>query len=335
MYRKPSFTAFLLILLTIFLLQATPTQAQAPSAYDLISTVNGWRISAGLSPLEIDNALMAAAQGHSEYQASIGSWSHVGAGGTYEWDRAAAAGYGGGANIKCDEAVAIANVSTSVDTVVYTLWNDYDHRDLVLLNANYVHVGAAAVEAGGLVYYTLDACYTGSGAASNPPSNPTGNTTISSLPTATREIIMAVQTAAPADDGSITHEVQPGQSLWAISDTYKVDSAIIAQLNSLATDNPVIFPGQKLLIRPSFTPTVSPTITETPIPATRTPRPTSTPLPTRPTKTPTLTPTATEQPLLPEIPAIKGLDRRTLGIAIITVCGLGLAAMIIGLLKSR
>jgi len=335
MYRKPSFTAFLLILLTIFLLRATPTQAQAPSAYDLISTVNGWRISAGLSPLEIDNALMAAAQGHSEYQASIGSWSHVGAGGTYEWDRAAAAGYGSGANIKCDEAVAIANVTTSVDTVVYTLWNDYDHRDLVLLNASYVHVGAAAVEAGGLVYYTLDACYTGSGAASNASSNPTGNTTISSFPTATREIIMAVQTAAPADDGSITHEVQPGQSLWAISDTYKVDSAIIAQLNSLATNNPVIFPGQKLLIRSSFTPTVSPTITETPIPATRTPRPTSTPLPARPTKTATLTPTATDQPLLPEISAIKELDRRTLGVVIITVCGLGLAAMIIGLLKSR
>ena len=335
MYRKSIITAFSLFLLISFFFQAKPTHAQAPSAYDLISTVNGWRISSGLSPLEIDNALMVAAQGHSEYQASIGSWSHAGAGGTYEWDRAAAAGYGGGANIKCDEAVAIANVNTSVDTVVYSLWNDYDHRDLVLLNSSYVHVGAAAVEVGGMVYYTLDACYTGSGAASNPPSGTTGSTTINGLPTATREIIMAVQTAAPAEDGSITHEVQPGQSLWAISDTYKVESAVITQLNNLAAGNPVIYPGQKLLIRPSFTPTVSPTITETPIPATRTPRPTSTPLPTRPTETATPTPTATEKPLLPEIPAIKALDRQTLGIAIIAVCGLGLAAMIIGILKSK
>ena len=335
MFRKTLLPIFSLIGLAIFLLHATPTQAQAPSAYDLINSVNGWRISTGLAPLEIDNALMAAAQAHSEYQASIGSWSHVGAGGTYEWDRAAAAGYGGGAAIKCDEAVAIANVNTSVDTVVYTLWNDYDHRDLVLLNPSYVHVGAAAVEQGGLVYYTLDACYTGSGAANNPPANTGGSTTISGLPTATREIIIPVQTVAPADDGSITHEVQPGQSLWAISDTYKVDSALIVQLNNLASDNPVIFPGQKLLIRPSFTPSPSPTITETPIPATRTPRPTATPLPTRPTKTPTPTPTATDKPLLPEISAIKSLDRHTLGIAIIAVCGLGLAAVLIGLFKSK
>ncbi len=335
MYRKPLFTAFSLILLITFFFRTEPIHAQAPTAYDLIAAVNGWRTSSGLAPLEVNSALMASAQGHSEYQASIGSWSHLGAGGTYEWDRAAAAGYGGGASIKCDEAVAIANINTSVDTVVYTLWNDYDHRDLVLLNSSYVDVGAAAVEQDGMVYYTLDACYTGSGGSSNSSSGTTGSSVVSSYPTATREIIISVQTATPADDGSITHEVQSGQSLWAISDSYQVDNATIAQLNNLSTDNPVIYPGQKLLIRPSFTPTVSPTITETAIPATHTPKPTSTPRPTRPPKTATPTLTATEKPLLPELAAIKALDRHTLGITIIAVCALGLVAMIIGMLKSR
>jgi hypothetical protein len=97
----------------------------------------------------------------------------------------------------------------------------------------------------------------------------------------------------------------------------------------------VIFAGQKLVIRPAFTPTISPTITETIIPPTRTPLPTATERP--PTRTPTVTATITptEKPLLPEVTVLQDLDRRTIGIGIIVVCGLGLLTIIASSLRKK
>lgn len=336
MYRKVFLTTLLIIILAALLLTTVPVtiQAQAPSAYDLISTVNGWRASSGLPAYQANGALMSAAQSHSEYQAAIGSWSHIGAGGTYEWDRAAAAGYGNGNSIKCDEAVAIANTSTSLETVVYSLWNDYDHRDLVLLNPNYVDAGAGIVEKDGLIYYTLDVCVTGSGSSNSSAANPITNQT-NGLPTATREVIVPIQTSTPQDDGTIYHDVQPGQTLWGIAIAYGMKITEVVQLNNLSSDNPVIMAGQKLLLRPSYTPTITPTITQTSIPATKTPRPTATLAPTRPTFTPTASVTPTVKPFLPEIRPLKNMDRKALGIVIIAACGIGLIAVIIGSIKSR
>jgi len=319
-------------LLAILLINPTPARAAAPAAspYDLIAAVNGWRASAGLPPYNPDGALMAAAQAHSEYQASIGTWSHAGAGGTYEWDRAAAAGYGGGQAIKCDEAVAIASPANGVDYVVYTLWNDYDHRDLVLLNPNYTDVGAGAVEKDGLIYYTLDACYTGSGGNYVPPasSNP-------STPVATRQAIVAIQTSTPNPDGSVIHKVQFGQTMWGIAIEYGMKITEIAGLNNLDPTSPVIWPGQDLLIRPSSTPTVTVSPTATTPPPTRTPKPSVTPTPTRPTATPTLSPTPTRQPFLSGLPVFKPDNSRVMGMVMIIICGIGLVAVLIGSLRSK
>ncbi|MDX1437480.1 MAG: CAP domain-containing protein, partial [Anaerolineales bacterium] len=83
-----------------------PAKAQGGSAADLIAAVNALRASNGLPPLQADSALMSIAQAHSNYQASIGSVTHTGAGGTRPRDRAAAAGYGGGATIFVSENIA-------------------------------------------------------------------------------------------------------------------------------------------------------------------------------------------------------------------------------------
>lgn len=321
-----------LCLLGAFLLNTAPARAETPSPYDLIAAVNAWRASAGLPALNPDGALMAAAQAHSEYQASIGSWSHAGAGGTYEWDRAAAAGYGGGAAIKCDEAVAVASPSNGIDYVVYTLWNDYDHRDLVLLNPNYTDVGAGAVEKDGLIYYTLDACYTGSGGNYVPPSSSSAS---AGTPVPTRPAIVAIQTSTPNADGSVVHKVQFGQTMWGIAIEYGMKITEIAGLNNLDPTSPVIWPGDDLLIRPPATATVTPTPTVTTPPPTHTPKPTITPTPTRPTATPTLSPTPTRQPLLGGLPTFQPSNGRAMGIVMIVICGLGLAAVGIGSLRSK
>ena len=79
--RTTILVAFLLVLAFANLTSPQTVQA-APSAADLIAAVQALRASKGLAPLIVEPTLMSAAQAHSDYQASIGTWSHVGAGGT-------------------------------------------------------------------------------------------------------------------------------------------------------------------------------------------------------------------------------------------------------------
>ena len=53
--------------LLILAADAEHTTAQAGDAWALIAEVNGYRAANGLPPFEIDSALMAAAQAHSEF----------------------------------------------------------------------------------------------------------------------------------------------------------------------------------------------------------------------------------------------------------------------------
>src|SRR3989304_9888822 len=94
----------LLVLFCLFMLLARPAApARAWDVYDLIDTVNQLRTANGLEPYQANTALIISAQAHSEYQASIGTWSHSGADGSDETQRALAAGYGAGDSIMCDE----------------------------------------------------------------------------------------------------------------------------------------------------------------------------------------------------------------------------------------
>lgn len=71
------------------------------------------------------------------------------------------------------------------------------------------------------------------------------------------QAIAAVQTATPHPDGSIIHEVQPGQTLWAIASAYGTTVQRLRELNGLG-ENDVILPGQKLFVRPAgAAPTIS------------------------------------------------------------------------------
>ncbi len=146
--------------------------------------------------------------------------------------------------------------------------------------------------------------------------------------TPTVQDIVPVATATPQPDGSIVHEVQYGQTLWMIAEAYGVERSDLIALNNLTGANPVLWVGQKLLIRMAPTPTVTPSPTSTLRPPTRTP--TLSPTPITPTPTHTLAPThtPTPRPLIPNFQAMQPNDRRGIGIGFLAVSALGLLAVI-------
>ncbi len=299
----------------VYAVQSTP-----PAPADLIAAVNKLRASRNLPPLRADSALMNAAQAHAVYQASLGYFTHLGAGGTNETNRALAAGYGNGASIVCDEAVALAQLATNVDYVVNTIWNDYEHRELVILNAQYTDAGAGVAEKNGVVYYTLDVC-----AIQNKGTGEARTATNS-------EAIIPRQTATPRPNGSIIHVVQTGETVWSIAIAYQVSVDILIAQNGLSTKSPLIYPNQQLLIRPAFTQTVTPTITRTPRPATRTPKPTFTPKPTRPTATINVTAEETKPPESFRMPK---LSRQNFALLLIGISVLGILVLLAGGISAK
>ncbi len=301
-----------LLLLTILLALAAPVQAapveqplqvpQFSDGYALLDAVNQLRAANGLPPYQTSVALMISAQFHSEYQASIGTWSHEDVGGTDEIQRAAAQGYGGGASIFCDEAVGFGLQYTAqkmVDT-----WNEPTHLP-IMISSRYIDAGGgAAVDADGRIFYTLDVCV-----ISGQSQAATGVGSGTPLPTT--EPFYGVVTSTPNPDGAIFHKVQAGQSFFSIADAYGLTLDELLNLNNLTKDS-LIFPGDLLKVREAPTPTPSPepSLTPTRVIPTSTRRPTHTPAPSLPSSTSMPTATPTPKPMFspPDTAKLMGRD---------------------------
>jgi LysM repeat protein len=307
-------------LLLISLVIAQTGSAQGEDAYDLIDTVNQLRAANGLPAYQINAALMGSAQGHSEYQSTLGTWTHTGADGSNETQRAYAAGYGGGAKIHCDEAVAITYGYNAYD-VVYDLWQDYDHLQ-IMLSAEYKEVGGGLAEAGGRYYYTIDACVVVGGTYTSPTNS--GNPG-SQAPQPTQPPILPA-TVTPQEDGSIIHTVREGEVLITIAQAYNIPLKDLLELNSLTTTS-VIYVGDKLKIRlaPTITPTSEITNTPTPRPVTPTRRPTRTATSAPPTATIVSSPAPSATPTPPPSSGVDTVGKVITGVIIV----LGIAGVIL------
>jgi LysM repeat protein len=278
----------ILILLSCLLILFTgwadlPVQARPLlSASDLIDAVNSLRAANGLAPFKTNRALMSSAQGHSDYQASIGEVTHTGPDGSRPHDRAAAAGYGGGATFFISENIAGGNNLSAEEAV--SMWQGDDLHLDTMLGSGYRDAGAGVAVSGGFVYITLDVGYIAGGSGSSPA--PTLQGTPGSVISATTVALVApVKIATPGPDGSIVHVVEYGQTLYAIADAYKVSIDQLKALNKLSNGN--IYVGDKLIVQAAYTPT--PTLQ----PTTPAPTPTATLRPSRTPKPPTLIPSAT------------------------------------------
>jgi uncharacterized protein YkwD/LysM repeat protein len=248
--------------------QASPLPAPHTSASELIQLVNQLRAANGLTPYRVNNALMAAAQAHSEYQAATGTTSHTGKGGSRPRDRAVAYGYGGGAAVYVSENIATGTNLSAGEAVGW--WQGDNIHLTTMLSSKYRDVGAGVAEANGMLYYTLVVGYI-AGEEGQPPASqpsqdnrqPAGTPGANLAPAGTPvAFIVPVKAATPRSDGSIVHEVQYGQALYSIADAYQVELPYPLTINSLKADT-VIYPGDKLWIRlprPTTTPQISPTV---------------------------------------------------------------------------
>ena len=326
-------------LLSVVLLPALQgnmvARAQAPTAYDLINGVNELRANNGLPPFEINSILMSIAQSHSDYQASIGSWTHTGPDGSRPVDRAMAAGYGGGQHIIVSENVAVVyeGQNYGISNIIYDMWSDALHWN-TMVKPDYTHAGAGVTTVNGVSYYTLDVGYIAGQAGSSdnaPPPAPTeagGSAAEEVVPTQVdeAEIIQGVKAATAMPDGSIIHTVAYGQALLLIADAYGVTVETLMALNGITADD-IIYVGQELVVQPASTPTVL-VASETPqqvaviLPVTSTPKPTITQVGLD-AESGDLEPA--EPPKASRLPSIQ-LDR--LGLSIIIVVAVGLLAVI-------
>jgi uncharacterized protein YkwD/LysM repeat protein len=239
--------------------RAMPEQAEATrtpksgntasySPYDVIAAVNAVRAANGLPAFEVNGALMAAAQAHSNYQASIGSTTHTGQGGSDVKSRALAAGYGGGADVSVTENIFGGGKASPQQAVSW--WQGDSLHLNTLLSTRHTEAGAGVAEANGSIYYTLDVGAVNGGsvapAATSAVSAAAPAAAGSAQPTAVA--YGSFKIAKPGPDGSIVHVVQSGQTLWTIAAMYEVTVDNLLQLNGLNSSS-FIVTGQKIIIR--------------------------------------------------------------------------------------
>jgi LysM repeat protein len=321
---------FLLMWITIILfglsfsfwLDLETAHAKAGTAADLIAEVNAVRTGQGLPALQVDAILMSTAQANADRMAGSGTCVHLG--NTIE--TVSSAGYGGGAPVRAIENIA-CGYELSAGDAVSTYWTDATHM-APMTNPDYIHVGAGVSESGEQVYYVIQVAYTTGAVAGAAPVPQPGSQAQS-----TEDLIQVLITATPGEDGSIVHEVQSGQTLWDIATAYGTTVDALIALNQLEAE-PVIAIGQQIIIQTASTPTVSPTITQTPEPGTSTP--TLTPIPVTPTltHTATLTVTPTPEPAIVFDPP-EWLSQNVIGIGLIAVSALGMIFMVLGALRKR
>lgn len=237
-----------------------PSAARTPSkemlqAQALVSAVNNRRAASGLPAYNVNYALMAAAQAHSDYQASIGTVTHSGAGGSRPNDRARAAGYGGGAQVFVTENI-YGGMNASAEAAVDWWIADGGWHYEGVMSTTYQDIGAGVASSGGTTYFTLDAGWILSNSTADSSSSSGGSTTAANATKAAAFKPLVVATAAA--DGSIIHVVEQGQTLWTIAAKYSISLDELLALNNM-TQNSFVYPGNKIIVHPSNTPGAPPT----------------------------------------------------------------------------
>lgn len=251
---KPKTFAILLIG-TIILVSLVPVQrihAQGDTTTTVINAINQRRVSQGLATLLVNQELMGVAQQHSKLMASLGNVTEFGENGSPAAERAAAAGFGSGAEIHVFQNEA-CGIDLTITEVLDGVWNEGSAQQN-LMNPDSVYIGVGVAYAEDLICYTaVNGFWVGEADPTQVPSSPTAGTPISStMPTAVPIVV-----STPGPDGTVKHTVAGGQALWIIASVYNIPLEELRELNQLEPDA-VVNPGDLVIIKPSYTPTNTP-----------------------------------------------------------------------------
>lgn len=271
------------------------------SASEIISVINQYRVENGLSVLQVNGDLNAAAQRHSDYMASAGWITHTEPDGSTGKTRAQAEGYGTGYVILISEIIYGGWEQSAQQAIDW--WKASPNHNPWILHAQYVEIGAGAARSGTSNYYTALLATVTSWVDPNTqptetPVTPTSSETPSGTETQTTvtpteptteptaaPTAVPIAVSTPNSDGSVIHIVQQGQYLSTIAAAYDVSLETIYSLNGL-NQYSVLYVGDAILIVPSDE--TQPVATKTPIPnETQVIDPTSTPSPVTAYATPT------------------------------------------------
>lgn len=217
-------------------LQPAPS-VSAQSAAEIISLVNDLRASLGLPGFSLNGALMVAAQSHAEWMAANMAYTHTGANGTRPQQRASAAGYAGYVS---ENIVGGTNMSPRQGVV---WWENSAIHYQTMTSTRHIHVGAGYATANGQNMYVLVI-----GVPSDYAPAP-GTSAAAELQAEAPVIVIPVTKAEPREDGAIVHQVQMGQTAWDVAAVYDVELRTLLRLNNLP-DDPILFPGDELYVRP-------------------------------------------------------------------------------------
>ena len=267
--------------------QAEPAVSPAlqSSANDLIAEVNALRIANGYPPYTVNSILMQVAQDQANYMAATGQVAHR----PGLTQRILSAGYplAGDLSQGGFRAENITGSSTAAQAVQG--WTRDAPHSNTMLSPNLTEIGAGVAKVGDRYFMVIDcALPTTGGVPQAFTPNPDAPSTESFAPS---DFIVPITLSTPDETGMVYHEVQYGQSLWAIAIEYGVKIDEIRALNNLGPGTE-IYQGDMLLVRKDAPPIAT-------IPATLIVSPTESVLLVTATASPTVTtiiPTISETP---------------------------------------
>ncbi len=267
------------------------------TAAELIAAVNALRLANGLPAYSVSSILMQTAQGQADYMAATGQITHSGPGGIGLTQRLLAAGYPLAGDLsqggfRAENIVGGSGMTASA--AVQSWQGDAIHLN-TMLSSTLTEIGAGVAKSGSIVYYVIDCALPTSSGLPQAYTPAPGEPTLG--PYSASDFIVPVVTSTPDQAGLVYHEVQYGQTLWAIAIAYGVKINEIRALNNLG-EGTDIYQGDRLLIRKDTSP-ASPTVTSAPLP------PTVTPTASLPLALPTVTPLPTAT-LPPQSPNLSG-----------------------------
>jgi LysM repeat protein len=222
----------LAVLLGLLLLAIGHTQRAEAQGNEVLQLVNAVRAEYGLAPVTFNAQLAAAAQGHANFIATEGMYSHYGVNGSTWQDRAQAAGYPGWAG----ENLVGGTRLTPQQGVIW--WRNSAIHFSNMLNPRWTEAGVGFAVGNGQNFYVMVF------GTQNDAPPPRAQQQVVDVPF----IVAPIELAAPNPDGSIVHIVGEGHTFWAIAARYEVSIADLYLFNGLNEDT-VLNPGDRLTIR--------------------------------------------------------------------------------------